>query len=220
MEEETKDVNAEESVDSGSDVVDSSTTDADESADSDNSDGGENRIPHSRVKEMEQKAYERGRSEAMAKLMAEDKNESPEEKLTKSDEPTDDKSEAMKILREAIRKEVSPLIVRNEVKEFLQENPDAIKYVDGIKDIRRKSPSLSWEQAYKLASFDDKLKAAETKGVDRGLGNVKAKEGAMTEKPVAGKQPQKQDIAAKISDKSTSIDDAQQMLVKQLLNRG
>jgi len=186
--------------------------------------GDENKIPHSRVKEMEKKAFDRGREEALKKLLSEQQSESSES-VAESEEVEasvpDEKTEAMKILREAIKAEIDPLkkdIIKREVQDFLGNNPDAVEYVDKIKDLRAGNPKLSWEEAYKLSSFDDKMKAAESRGVERGETGVAAKEAATTEKPstAPGKMATKS-LNEKISSGEVSVAEAEK-LIKERFN--
>lgn len=173
----------------------------------------ENAIPHSRVKEMEEKAYIKGRDEAMKKLLAE--QDAPSEyKDAEQQLETDDRTEAIKVLRDAIKAEVGPYISRQEVKDFLENNPDAVNYTDQIKQLRAANTKLGWEEAYKLASFDDKLKAAESKGVEYGERSVAAKEGARTEKPFATTPPSTKSLNDKLKDRNIPLVE----LEKELLN--
>jgi len=115
----------------------------------------------------------------------------------------------MRVLEDSIKKVVSPYFIKQEVKEFLDKNPDAVKYVDQIKSIRANNPKLGWNDALKLASFDDKLRSAESKGIERGESGIAAKEAAITEKPSAtpGSRPSAT-LQDKIKSGKTSIEDA------------
>jgi len=143
----------------------------------------ENRIPHSRVKEMTEREYQRGREEALRELLKDNDDKQVPQSEPKG-EPSE-REEAMKVLREAVRAEIGPYLSKQEIKEFLDSTPDADKYVKEIKELRVKNPSLDWKSAYKLASFDDKLKEASQKGIEEGFKGVAERKSAITEKPVA-----------------------------------
>jgi len=182
-----------------------------------NEEKNENAIPHSRVKEMEQKAYEKGKEEALKKLLAEQETKSEPEKKEEDSGETDERAEAMKVLRDAIKAEVGPYLTRQEVKDFLESNPDAVNYTDQIKSLRANNPKLGWEEAYKLASFDDKLKAAESKGVSVGEQSLAAKEGARTEKPSSAPPPKSsKPLSEKLMDRNIPLADLEKELLQNL----
>jgi hypothetical protein len=181
--EEEKDVTSTEEVDS------SSTSEVDESSETSTGEGeqsaenADNRIPHTRVKEMTGKAYQKGLEDALRKLV--DEHFSNAEKEPSNEDNLDEQAKALRTLEKTVEKVVRPYFIKQEVKEFLNRNEDAVKYIDSIKEFKKKNPSLDWEEAYKLSAFDDKMKEAETAGRTKRETVIENREKAKTERPVA-----------------------------------
>jgi len=145
-------------------------------------------IPHTRVKEMVSKAEVKGREEALRELM-----DKPE--VSEPAPETSEKEEAITLLRKAVRDEVMPLFTRQQVETFLDKNPEALNYVDKIKNLRSENPNLTWDQALKLASYDDKVKTQEAKEAAAKQQSIEKKKAAVTEKPKAGVPPKEKPLS-------------------------
>lgn len=215
MAEEATDVKAPESAPAEPSTVETEVSA--EQAEASEPESKENKLPHSRVKEMTEKSFSEGYEKAMSELLDSEQPAVEEAKANVDKaETSDERAEAMKVLEDSIKKVVNPFFMKQEVKEFLEKNPDAVKYTDQIKAARANNPNLSWNDAYKLASFDDKMKSAETRGVERGESGAAAKEAATTEKPAATPPKISKSLEEQISSKKTSIDDARALIEEQL----
>jgi len=179
--------------------------------------GEENRIPHSRVQEMEQKAYEKGKQEAIDKLVEKKESETTLEEPTPDPVNTDDVKAAEDLIERTVKKVVEPHFIRQNAEKFISDNPDALNYIDKIKDIKGQNKDLNWDQAYKLASFDDKLAGAEARGVERAEAGIASKESAQTMKPGSMKQEQPKGLNDKISDRSIPLSDIEAQIKNELM---
>ncbi len=177
-------------------------------------------IPHGRVKEMVDKAKLKGREEALRELLKEEdtSHSQPEPVQPKAQpQPLNEREEAVKILRDVVRQEVSPILARQEAEKFLENNPDSLEYIDKIKALRKENKGLNWDQAYKLASYEDKLASAKTVGVKQREQNIVAKQAAATEKPGNVPPPQKkQSFAERVKDRRVPLSQIEQELKQKL----
>jgi len=170
-------------------------------------------IPHARVKEMVEKAKVKGREEALTDLLEEQKPEKEE----KQEDTSNELDQARKIIKEAVDQGMKPYVIRQEVEKFLDKTPDALNYLDTIKTIKRKAPELSWNEAYKLASHEDKMAEAkaerEAKKVDAG------KPAASTEKPAPETPYKGESLADKLKNREVPLADLEKELNEQLKQR-
>jgi len=175
-----------------------------ESAESSDEDGesSENRIPHSRVKAMTEKAYQKGIEAAMRKLVDDGVSKAGVE--VDNEEDLDDQQRALKTLEKVVEKVIKPYFIKQDVKEFLSRHDDAVKYLDAIKDVKRKNPSLDWEDAYKLASFEDKMLAAESNGRFTKKQADRSKEKSLTERPISARPEPKRSFGEELSKMTSS----------------
>lgn len=169
-------------------------------------------IPHARVKEMVERAKVKGREEAMAELLEEreEVKETPKTETTETDE-------ARKILKETVSDALKPYFIRQEVDKFLDKTPDALNYIDDIKSLRKRTPGLSWEDAYKLASHEDKIREASQKREEKKMAEVKSE--AQTEKPSPETPRKETSLADKFKDSKVKSEDLKKELEQELKRR-
>jgi len=202
MEEETKDVTPIEG-----ETVDSSTTEQETSQPVEEVKSEENAIPHSRVKEMVSKARDEAYQKALKELTSEElKEELQKEELPEVD--TGETEQAEQILDKIIGKHLEPVkkqMAQQQVEKFLDSTPDAVNYIDKIKDLRKGNKALNWDDAYKLASFDDKMKQSENNSIEQKEADRTLKQSAQTEKPTAAKQEAPKSLGEKMTDRSIPL---------------
>ena len=138
----------------------------------------DNAIPHSRVKEMVSKAEKKAYEKAVKELA----EQQTQPRQSVKEETPDEEKATVDTLRQIVRQEVSPIMVRAEVRDFLETYPDAINYLDKIKEAKKSNSNLTWEDCYKLSSYEDKVKESEKKGVEKAYKNIETKKSAQTEK--------------------------------------
>lgn len=182
----------------------------------------ENSIPHSRVKEMTEKARAKGREEALRELLEEHKSvpksdEIKKEKETKSEYDTPEAKAAIDIIEQAVSRQLEPLkrdAAKRDVETFLDSNPDALNYIDKIKRLRQENGNLNWDQAYKIAAYDDKMKQKLEKESQRAQESIQRKSSAQTEKPSGKIQEKKPDsLNERIMNRNVSLAEIERELL-------
>jgi len=190
-------------------VEESSTETGDE--DSDKKDG----IPHDRVKKMVENAKAKGKEEALKELIDEDKTEEP--KAAPEVNSSNELEQAEQIIQKAVDRGMKPYMVRQEVEKFLENNPDSLQYIDSIKGLKKDNPNLSWEDAFKLASHEDKLAEAKTESEAKQVDA--SKPAAQTEKPMAETPKEERPFEEKIMDTEVPLADIEKELNEKLSKR-
>lgn len=86
---------------------------------------------------------------------------------------------AVETVRQIIRQEVTPwrheVTSQLQLQETMSKYPDFGQYVGSMKDVIAENPNISFEQAYKIAKFEDMQEAAFAKGKDEAYQDIEKK---------------------------------------------
>lgn len=127
--------------------------------------------------------------------------------------------QAIQIVQSLIRTEVKPLQERVALQDLFIKNPDAKDYAQGIADVVKSNPGISWENAYKLAKFDAVAQKASQQGRQEAYQTIQQKQEFIAGSSVPA-QRSGPDVRSIIKDRSVPFAEVDKMVREALTAQG